>query len=121
MAMRIAATVAIFALAACNDRKHLVQVPDQVDTFQQGAAAQTTVSFTQKPALVDVLFAVDNSPSMCEKQQNLAAKFQSFIASLQQQNLDFHVGVVATDMASASFQGRLVAAGANPKVLTAQT
>src|SRR5207249_4680018 len=111
------AMVCVLALASCRN-KTLVKVPETVDTFTQGAADQTAANFSQKPALVDVLFVVDNSPSMCEKQQNLAGKFQAFITSLQSQNLDFHIGVVATDMDNAAFQGKLVAAGANPKVLT---
>jgi hypothetical protein len=120
--LRTAAVLSACALSvACDDRRRLVQIAETVDTFEQGAAARTAVEFNQKPALVDVLFAVDNSPSMCEKQQALAQKFQAFISALQSQSLDFHIGVVATDMSNPTFQGKLVAAGSNPKVLTAAT
>lgn len=112
--------VVAFALG-CNERKTLVSVPETVDSFQQGTANETQVGFVQKTALVDVLFVVDNSPSMCEKQQNLAQKFQAFITSLQAQDLDFHIGVIASDMAASTFQGKLVAASGNPRVLTPQT
>ncbi len=46
---------------------------------------------------VDVLFVVDDSPSMDDKQTNLANSFASFVQVAQLFNDDFHVGVVTTD------------------------
>jgi hypothetical protein len=104
----------------CSNSK-LAAVSGTVDTFTQGATNQNVLAFTQSPALVDVLFVVRNGPSMCEKQQQLVAKFQSFINALQQQNLDWQVGVVATDFSDPQFQGKLVAASGNPTVLNSST
>ncbi len=46
---------------------------------------------------VDVLFVVDDSPSMDDKQTNLANSFATFVQVAQLFNDDFHVGVVTTD------------------------
>ncbi len=46
---------------------------------------------------VDVLFIVDDSPSMGDKQTNLANSFATFVKVAQLFNDDFHVGVSTTD------------------------
>lgn len=56
---------------------------------------------------VDVLFVVDNSPSMSDKQTNLANSFATFVKIAQLWNNDFHVGVVTTDMEDPKQTGRL--------------
>lgn len=56
---------------------------------------------------VDVLWVIDNSNSMLEEQTALAESFGSFIEYFTQSGLDYHVGVVSTDMVDASHQGRL--------------
>ncbi len=57
---------------------------------------------------VDLLFVVDNSCSMSDEQQALAAAGQQFLGALQASGLDFHLGVVSTDMTDD--QGRLAEA-----------
>ncbi|MCC7070943.1 MAG: choice-of-anchor D domain-containing protein [Deltaproteobacteria bacterium] len=48
---------------------------------------------------VDVLFVVDNSGSMADDQEILAANFDAFIAAAANDpNLDFHLGVTTTDV-----------------------
>lgn len=55
--------------------------------------------FIQEPsAEVDILWVVDNSPSMAEEQQRVADGFADFISSLSDTQIDFHIGVVTTDM-----------------------
>lgn len=56
---------------------------------------------------IDVLFVVDDSASMKNDQDALAANFASFIASFKANSVDFHLGVVTTDMAKSTKQGRL--------------
>ncbi len=56
---------------------------------------------------VDVLWVIDNSNSMLEEQTALAESFGAFIEYFTQSGLDYHVGVVSTDMVDASHQGRL--------------
>jgi len=56
--------------------------------------------FTQLSGqMVDVLFVVDNSGSMGDEQNSLAANFQNFITSATSQwQTDYHLGVITTDM-----------------------
>ena len=59
---------------------------------------QTDVFLQEPNAEVDVLWVVDDSPSMAEEQALLAAGFESFIAGIEETNVDFHIGVISTDM-----------------------
>src|SRR5262245_66112087 len=50
---------------------------------------------------VDILFLIDNSPSMADKQKNLADNFPKFIDvldSIQGGRPDVHISVVTSDM-----------------------
>ena len=121
-----AAVTLCFALVAvaCEEDSQLAQVavPEiQVDEL------------TQRPAaLVDILWVVDNSPSMVEEQRALAENFDRFIRGLTQcqgtgvdndvcdfeskqcsvsggacNPPEYHIGVVSTDVQAATDQGRL--------------
>jgi len=57
---------------------------------------------------VDILFVVDNSGSMIDNQQNLAANFGSLVAIATAWASDFHLGLVTTDMTPWGGQGHLV-------------
>lgn len=80
----------------------------RTDTFQQAANMPT----------LDVLMLVDNSCSMSEEQTALAQQVPAFLQWAQAQGVDFHIGIVTTDMDSASESGRLQGA---PAVLTPST
>jgi hypothetical protein len=45
---------------------------------------------------VDILFIVDNSFSMTEEQEALAAGFPAFVEGMTSSNTDFHLGVIST-------------------------
>ena len=113
-------TAALLALclSACRGQTNLAAIVEQDDTFLQNGSNGYTAKFTQPPALVDILFVVNNSPSMCAKQHQLAANFQGFIQALETEQLDFHVGVTTSDFSNPTFQGRLVAGPGDPTVLT---
>jgi hypothetical protein len=67
----------------------------------------TTLRAVQNHNL-DILFVVDNSPSMTEQQQSLAANFTRMIDVLEQLDgglPDLHIGVVTSDMGTSSFSG----------------
>lgn len=97
----------LLAAAGCKGT-NIVKVGNQTDTFvQKGKNAQSAV-FNQKPGVIDILFVVDNSPSMCDKRARLSSDFSQFLAQLAVSNLDFHIGVVTTDMVSPAYSGRLV-------------
>ncbi len=51
---------------------------------------------------IDVLFCVDNSASMSDNQQILADSFAAFISNFVSAGLDFHIGMVSTDVDSSS-------------------
>ena len=69
--------------------------------IQQDRVVQVTT-----PA-VDVLWVVDNSCSMYEEQTALTNNFDAFIEYFIDSGLDWHVGVVSTDMDDASHRGKL--------------
>jgi hypothetical protein len=71
----------------------------------QPDAAITPSSSVNPSGAVDILFMVDNSPSMDPKQQALAANFPLMIQKLQQLPggmPDIHIGVVSSDMGAGS-------------------
>ena len=70
--------------------------PFQVDIFDQQQVQQ-----------VDILWVVDNSPSMQTKQDRLKANIHSFMQFLQAQQVDYHLGVVSTDTYDSLQSGRL--------------
>jgi hypothetical protein len=80
----------------------------RTDTFQQVANVPT----------LDVLMLVDNSGSMSDKQAALSQQVPAFLQWAQAQGVDFHIGIVTTDMDNANESGRLQGA---PTVLTPGT
>ena len=56
---------------------------------------------------VDILFAIDNSCSMIEEQTALTANFDKFMQFFLQSGLDYHVGVISTDMDDPQHSGKL--------------
>jgi hypothetical protein len=81
-------------------------------TLNGSMSAQVTVTVVPLPPReVDILFMVDNSPSMDPKQQALAASFPNMIEVLQSlpdpsgsgvSLPDVHIGVVSSDMGAGS-------------------
>ncbi|MEC8424683.1 MAG: lamin tail domain-containing protein, partial [Myxococcota bacterium] len=57
---------------------------------------------------VDVLMVVDNSCSMFEEQDNLAANFSGFISAFEGVDVDWQIGVTTTDAADAAPSGHLL-------------
>ena len=74
---------------------------------------QTQTYISSGPA-TDILFVVDNSPSMADKQNDLASNAAAFINSVANSNNDYHIGIVTTDLFAGTDNGRLrmAAAGA---------
>ncbi len=56
-------------------------------------------------ATVDILFVVDNSPSMSPKQKALASNISALIQKLEKNKLNYHIGVVSTDIGSQTAPG----------------
>jgi hypothetical protein len=76
--------------------------PDLGAEVQVDRITQVTV-----PA-VDVLWVVDNSGSMEEEQRALRDNFGSFMQYFTDSGMDYHVGVVSTDMDNGQERGKLI-------------
>ncbi len=95
-------------------------ISDQTDVFHQPTEVKS-----------DVLFVVDNSGSMQEEQNALATNFSSFINSAISMNVDFHIGVIATEVNDPEtnvgdpgrdiIPGVLIQAPGRPKIITNST
>jgi hypothetical protein len=60
---------------------------------------QRTDFFQQAPQFeADILFVVDNSGSMQDEQDSLIAGFEGFIAKAAAWEVDYHIGVITTDV-----------------------
>jgi len=73
-----------------------------VPLFGRGTFISTVEDVFHQPSQVksDVLFAIDNSGSMSDDQQALANNFTEFIDWATTLQVDFHIGVVATEVNS---------------------
>ena len=74
--------------------------PAQVLAAKQSCygATQPTLLDPRPHKDVDILFVIDNSPSMAPKQQVLAAAIPQFISAIEATGTNYHVGVVTTDL-----------------------
>ena len=55
---------------------------------------------------VDILFLIDNSPSMSPKQQALAAAIPKFIQAIEKTGANYQVGVATSDVGSWEAKGK---------------
>src|SRR5581483_10698562 len=97
---------------------YLVQLRGNGDTM--GLNVDT---FVQQPRpKADLLFVIDNSCSMADKQDAVEQKLDSFFGSIVDAGVDFHAGVIDTDyMCGMRTGGELHGDASNPTVLTAST
>lgn len=99
----------LFALLACSETE--VRGPEErpiVPLDPEPTLTEVQERYLQFPVpRVDVLFVVDNSSSMGDEQAALAENFPRFLTYFQQSALDWHIGVVATDVQRAEYTGRL--------------
>ncbi len=56
---------------------------------------------------VDILFVIDDSGSMCEEQERLIEKFDSFIQQADVWNNDYRIGVISLDVTTQQVIGKL--------------
>ena len=95
-------------------------ISDQTDVFHQPSQVKS-----------DVLFVIDNSGSMSWAQGQLASHFSNFISWAVSQDVDYHIGVIATEVNDPErnrgtpprdiIPGVLVQAPGRPKIITNQT
>ncbi len=71
--------------------------------------ATMTEEYVQSPLrMVDVLLVIDSSGSMEEEQERLSRNFQAFIRAFVDARVDYHVGVITTDLRNQEQAGRLL-------------
>lgn len=61
--------------------------------------------------MADILWVIDDSGSMCDKQAQLAQAFPMFMEYFLDSGLDYHIGVTSMDTTSSGLNGRLRAVG----------
>lgn len=127
-AVKIGLSIVLPFFLSCHDpgvtvmkapevKKPDITQPDVVTPELLGPSRRADM-FKQRTAMVDILWVVDNSPSMVEEQDNLASNFDHFVSFMSQTNVDFHIGVISTDMKDAGHSGKL---RGNPSVITTET
>jgi hypothetical protein len=82
-----------------------VRVPSLGRCASEGLA---TDSFVQEAAPVDVLWVIDNSGSMAQEQARVSAAINAFFSWFTTLNLDYHMGVITTDVVNPIYSGNLV-------------
>jgi len=86
---------------------------------QQIFRDRTREVFYQEPSDdVDILWVVDNSQSMADIQAKVGEGFSDFIEGLEEVGVDFHIGVVTTDMDHYEQAGMLQGV---PQIITPDT
>jgi len=79
----------------------------EVPLLGQGRVPSRTDTFTQPGSAIDVLWVVDNSSSMAEEQARVISDIESFFGWFDTLGLDYHVGVITTDIVTPTMIGRL--------------
>lgn len=112
--MRVGLIVALVALGACKNEQDFV--PDDVQPgigeppLPENPLRVDRIVQVSEPA-VDVVFVIDNSCSMEEEQVLLAQNFPAFLQYFLTSGLNYHIGVVSTDMEHPFHTGKLQDAG----------
>ena len=84
---------------ACNDHG--------LTPLEQSILSERSEQRQVKPfTLIDILWVIDDSFSMCEEQDNLTRNFENFITGMVSLNARFRLAVITTDMKSGDFQGK---------------
>ena len=102
------AAAALCVLAACGDDGHSPS-DGGIDAIDAPPDAEGTIDPRPQVAEIyatpnrdlDLLFVIDDSPSMADKQANLAANFPNFVNTLNALPgglPNIHLGVISTDM-----------------------
>jgi hypothetical protein len=80
---------------------------------------ETDTFYQEPPADVDILWVIDDSLSMQQEQEEVGARFAEFIGHLEDTNIDFHLGIITTDVDDDNeMAGHLLG---DPYVITADT
>ncbi|MFT3706506.1 MAG: hypothetical protein QM817_02450 [Archangium sp.] len=123
--MRLPIVALALSLVACGRTEpvryggiSLVPLPEEIhgaeatDAGPPPCTAVRTDQYDVPPfqrRAIDVLFVIDDSCSMEDDQRQLGNNLNSFFSAFKSAQVDFHVGVITTDMTAPDRSGRLVA------------
>lgn len=111
----ISAVAMTITLASCSNTDPML-IPRPPDNTGKKVKSSTDSIMTNMSPSVDILFVVDDSPSMDTHQDRLVANLDKFIDAFSKSRvIDYHIGVITT---STSKGGILVG---NPKFITPST
>jgi hypothetical protein len=100
----LATTVLIAIIAGCSGSTNPKLTPKE--TITKDEVSEKPADFTVFNPRVDIIIVIDNSGSMDSVQQALAANAQRFADEMSKVSiLDYHIGVVTTDMYNCMFSG----------------
>lgn len=100
----LAATLTVTVLGACEGSKNPPYTPMEVITNDE--VSEKPTDFNVFNPRVDILFVIDNSGSMQSVQQAMANNAQRFADEMSRVSiLDYHIGVLSTDMDNCMFSG----------------
>ncbi len=94
----------VLLLAACSETSKLTRLSTS-DEFQQAPDNS-----------VDILWVIDNSVSMQNEQEAVASGTSDFVENLEKGDMDFHLGVITTDVDDVNPNAGVLLG--NPQVLT---
>ncbi len=100
---------ALLIATGCSNRATSFSIPSTSQSFGQ------STTYNRK---VDILFVIDNSKSMLQHQQRLAARVPDMINALNNLGMDYHVAVTTTTMANTSTYPMTRQIVGEPKFLT---
>lgn len=105
--------LSVTLIASCSrETPKVYGVPPGEQKLTKGSAEEL-------PAIVDILFIIDDSGSMASHQSNLRNNVSLFVGELgKNKKIDYQIGVITTDNSSTIRGGRLVG---NPKIITPTT
>ncbi len=95
------------SLVGCSDNVAFDTINNPIDVCVENCDGEDSLfaveDFEQRErnAKVDILFVVDNSPSMYEEQRMLGSRFGSFISALD--SIDWQMAFTTTDTSNGSF------------------
>lgn len=115
----IVATVALAYYVGCADVKFTKVAGTDPCSANPGSCVVTPTSYDWdyivpiSGGLVDILFVNDNSGSMSFEQNRMADRFDSFLTNLDNQGINYRIGVITSDISTAVTKNPAISFDAN--------
>ena len=105
----LAATLVLLLPLGCTTDNPAYNAPEQI--CDEGSSLARQQFDLANPDQVDILFVVDNSSGMQPIQAAVAEAVPAFVDALEDEGLDWQIGVTSTDMADDTQRGALLVGG----------